>query len=185
MTKYTRGQYVDSSALDAVMYNDRTQALGVVTMGGSAYEYRGVPASVYERMVGGGSAGRIYAKEVKPQFGPGTYLGYSAHPLGEFVSEDATSDNSGIVSMNQARAALGMPKNLTAATNATVTFPIYSEAQEEPVSRRFTVTFEHDGSERSYEFQGNTMDDALRSLNEIGEMLDLNLKVRSVTQYFE
>lgn len=130
----------DSSAVDAVHYNDKTKEL-VVTLHGDVYTYKGVPLSTYQAFVTAPSLGRAFAT-LKRKYGPSAFGG-TVDSVG-FVSADTSTpapdmsststpswhrprDGSGrFLSPNQERGsrgeqAIGTPKALTYADDAVVT----------------------------------------------------------------
>lgn len=65
---YTEMAEVESSFIDTVFYNDKTEELAVLMLNGYTHFYGDVPARVFYSIVDGASAGAAYNREVKDKF---------------------------------------------------------------------------------------------------------------------
>lgn len=64
-----RAQSLNSSALASAEYDDETQVLEVTFTSGGSYSFSGVPAEIYEGLVGDSSPGRYYHRNIKGIYG--------------------------------------------------------------------------------------------------------------------
>ncbi|PWD83880.1 KTSC domain-containing protein [Ignatzschineria cameli] len=60
--------YVSSSNLRAVAYDERTQTLGIIFHGNSEYHYYGVPHSVYVGLMNSVSKGRYHHAAIRNRY---------------------------------------------------------------------------------------------------------------------
>ncbi|HEX2225068.1 MAG TPA: KTSC domain-containing protein [Thermoanaerobaculia bacterium] len=61
-------QRVDSSAIQSVGYDPEEQVMEVEFQSGSVYEYRDVPATLYESFLAASSKGRFLSRNIKGRF---------------------------------------------------------------------------------------------------------------------
>lgn len=213
--KYThKNDSTDSSLVDGIYYNENTNELAV-DLNNQIYVYDGVPTTVYEVFSKAHSKGRFYGQNIKRNYGPSTFLGVyedvdflrsTATPAADMSS---TFANGGFVTPAQAREGLGMPKNLSYATDATVTNvgvsggsvspvrvsgasttgtstgPNISLSLDSPTPRRHAVTFEVNGKTKTHNLRAADVDEAVAEVLAIGNMLDIDFTVKEVTVYFE
>lgn len=182
---YTHGNDdVESSAVYEAYYNSGTKELAVVLSSGHGYVYSGVPFNVYTDVESGTSPGKTYATVVKRNYGPGKSLGYVG-----FDNEDEFEQ--GVVAPDMS--AVGTPKGLTYAKDATVTDlsdrRISLAVDNTPVGVKFkhTVVFTVDGGnrEKSYTVDAGSVNEAAEALKSATDALGLTVKVKEVTVYFE
>lgn len=57
-----------SSVVAAIRYDDSTSTLRVVYVSGSVYDYKQVPAKVYQEMKTASSKGEFLNKHIKPKY---------------------------------------------------------------------------------------------------------------------
>jgi hypothetical protein len=79
---YTDMAAVDSSFIDSVYYNEKSQELAVFLLNGSTHFYGPVPYRIFNDMVHGGSAGYVYNRDVRDKL---TNLGGGAVQNVKFV----------------------------------------------------------------------------------------------------
>ena len=61
--------YLNSSAIRQVEYDQNTRQMQIwFTQGGHAYNFCGVPASVYEGLIGASSAGTYYDRYIRDKY---------------------------------------------------------------------------------------------------------------------
>ena len=60
---------VDSSNLDEVEYDDKTQTMRITFKNGGKYEYYGVPQDIYDGLMGAESKGSFFHYNVRTSFG--------------------------------------------------------------------------------------------------------------------
>lgn len=201
---YTRTAPVNSSAVDAVYYDDTTKRLAVVLNSADTYAYDNVPSQEFNALVNGPSVGRHYALGIKRNYGPGEYLGYGSNvafvqgveaPSMAAVS-DVTTATSGSGSLH-----VGVPlteggtisasrlTGLRLAPNTVVeTTPAAQEkfdlAQTVEKTSKFTVQFK-DAFERDREYTLDALsdEDAVDALVEVADMLGVDVTPVAVTRY--
>lgn len=178
--KYTVGQYLpDSTALVGAWYNENTKELGVTLRESlNFYVYSDVPKGIYEELVHPSqSAGRVYAREVKPNYGPGDNWGYgdSIYPAQVDVAAPVVTTPKGL-SYAEDAVVDGAPLNVV---------PLRSEAPV-GVQYRHQVAFEVEGQtgERTYNVEAGSVTEAVEKLNEVARMLSLTFVVKQVVTYF-
>jgi hypothetical protein len=190
--EYTDTKSVRSSAVDEVFYNRDDKTLAV-TLHGEVYQYDNVPKDIYNRLTGGWhSTGKVYAKEVKRNYGPGKHLGdaysvdiseksYEAPNMGSLAT-------GGLITATQARsnAGVGTPKGLSLAPNAVVDGQrIDLKVNAGSAQRKHTVVFEAGGTLRSHSILAANVDAAVADLNGLADALGVKFKVKEVTVSFE
>lgn len=60
--------YLDSSAIRAADYNERTLVLAITFTSGNTYDYYGVPKSVYLGLISAASAGQYFNAYIRDQY---------------------------------------------------------------------------------------------------------------------
>lgn len=199
---FTDHTAVNSSAVEDVYYNMDSEELAVALTSGQGYVYSDVPAEVYEKFETGGvlfSAGRYYAKTVKPEYGPGKSLGYVDYY--DFVEADAADeldaeDEFGSDELVSAGArAVGTPKALTYSEDAKVTnsgnFYIdldggVSVGGTSSPFIRHTVNFTLDDSLFAHTVHANSVAEAVDAFREVMMTLGMShAKVKEVVTHFD
>lgn len=193
---YTDELYPDSTLVEGAYYDARTQEL-VVDLNDALYLYKGVPKETFLGLETASSAGRYYATAIKSKFGPGTYLGREWNVTYNEVEVPVGSGNS-------YPNAVGTPKGLTLSpalkevleTRELVATSSRRSAVETPrhlslvpavgTTRKYTVTFlDARGEVREHTVHATGLDEAIVTVLDIGDMLNLDFTVKSVTVYFE
>jgi hypothetical protein len=188
---YTASNGRKSSAVDTVYYNSHNHQLAVALKSGDVYLYEKVPSSVYDGYLTAWSAGRYYAKNIKPVYGPGKHLGYNADD--EFQRYSVPAPDMGAVNADSddAGEAKGTPKGLTYAKDAVVdgkkVVSLATAAVSDSNTLRHTVYFRVGDSDehKRYDVQARNVDEALRDLNDIASKLGVNLRATGVRVHFE
>lgn len=183
MTDFTYTHYSDrsSSAVEEAAYNSHTKEALFVLTGGSGYIYKDVPQSVWNEYVTNWSAGHYYAKGIKPNYGPGEYVGYVSSLRDSF--DEYTEPDRGAVGTPKDLTYAGSTTTNTAVTNTgggtyTLTLPgPATEAYETEVV--FTVG--DDATEKTYRTRAGSVVEAVNALTEVGKALQLDLKAKRVT----
>jgi hypothetical protein len=185
---YTVGDTdVDSSVVYEAYYNADDRKLAVVLDSGWGYVYSNVPRLVYDDLVGGPSAGRVYSTVVKRQYGPGEALGYVGYQDdGVFVNGYEAVDMNPVDAprFDLSSDGSGTAKGLYV-TERTKDSTVTLEAPEPTARRKHVVVFDSDGVERRHTLFTESVDSAVATVNEIADMLDLSFNVKEVTVSFE
>lgn len=202
---------VDSSVVYEAYYDSVRKRLAVVLDSGYAYAYDNVPQSVYDDLTSGNySAGRLYAKTVKREYGPGENLGYVGFDNeDEFVESVPAADMSStytplVDAYNQAAATTGGGKALTYSSNAVVdgkpvvsisgqgTFvnlnqQEFAGTEPKPAVLIHVVHFTvEDGNEvKTYSVDTDSVAKAVDGLAEVANTLGVNVTVKGVYVHFE
>lgn len=175
---------IDSSLVYEAYYDNNGQKLAVVLDGGYGYVYDNVPAWVFYQLTGANSPGGVYNKTVKHNYGPGTSLGYVGY-------DNDLVFNHGVPAPTLPRPhRLGTPKGLTLAPDVVdsspdVLVPLFSTT-EDSVAYKHTVNFTVDGGNdvKTYSVDVGDVTEAIKAVTEIGDMLGLAFKIRSVEVFF-
>ena len=150
---------VDSSAVEALSYNENTQEL-VIDWHDDLYKYSGVSKARYDNLLNAPSVGRA-AQQIKRDLGPGEYLG-----------------RFGQVNFVQADKAVQVSPRTNVGTE-TETFSLTPTVESNAPT--FKVFFETFGVEKNYTPKGvNTWEEAADAVTELGEMLDQEFNVTGV-----
>lgn len=178
---YTLDAYPASSLVDGIFYNEATEEL-TVDLNDDIYTYSNVPVDEFYTFTAAPSAGKHYPY-IKRTYGPAIKVGVwddiEFRRVGKPVSD-----------------AVGTPKGLTPATttsNPGATFVTYTAntftltAPETETVRTHVVKFTNGagGVEKVHTLKTTSVDEAVKALNEIADMLDLTFVIKSVTVNFE
>lgn len=168
-----------SEVVDDIWYNQNNETL-FVDLDDAVYAYEGVPFSVYEEFTKASSLGRFYTSRVKGQY-KSFYFG-NAYALDEHEVKVKSAP---------------VPKNLTYAADAVVDGKPLSEGGLTPLAeksgkhasalRTHKVSFVvgDDDKVRLHTLSATSVDEAVKVVESIAQMLDLEFNVKEVTTYFE
>jgi hypothetical protein len=185
---FTHTQDVKSKAVDTLTYNERTGEL-VIDWHNDLYKYSGVPKNTFDQVLAGtykngltdASVGRA-AQRVKKDFGPGDYLGR----FGEVKFVPAGSATAVAPKPTQAKATLHTSAPSVSPTFSLTPSPSVNVGSES--STTYTIDFVPAGTDepREYTPEGvNSVEDALKALEEVANMLGVALTVKGVYVNFE
>lgn len=196
---YTDASTKSSTAVKSAYYNSDDKTLLVVMReNGNAYRYDGVPSWVWTDFKASSSVGRYFSTKIKPSYGPSKFVG-----IGKNLRIEAKNTVASVTSLPNARyslgtppvapgrrAAVGTPKGLTVAPNATVTNGQIAAnklaAPVLPLVKSSTVKFATEIGEKSVTFDDKyTVEAAHAEVFKIADMLGLEIEVKSVTVNFE
>jgi len=188
---YTRELNTNTSELvDEVYYNENTGDL-YVDLDTAIYKYSNVPAGTADAFEAADSAGEFYNLTIKREYGPGENLGTWVNANYDEVEVlpkkvqtlDLTAPYDGeLVTSGRA-----LP---ITTTNGRFSLKPFADEKTavvvEGVEREYIVTFEVDGlvDFRRHTLKSFSVDEAVKAVLDLGNMLDLAFVVREVTIKF-
>lgn len=194
---------VQSNLVGEAYYNDSTREL-VVLLGydGEAYKYDGVPLNVYNELVSASSVGGFYNRVIKRDYGPGTYLGSLGWDNTSYFINGYKAPAMAAPVVNEGPYLTLAPEGLsTSGGHFTVTsdekdgsyFSLVAPNAVETVDEGENFTLRHEvvftvngtEDEKTYSATAESVDEATKALFEVAGMLDVQVRVRRVTVYFE
>lgn len=191
----------ESTAVDEVYYNDNTRELYVDLDPGNIYKYSNVPPNVADEFERVKSAGSFYATVIKRNYGPGEDLGKWSSVVYDEVEKETPKLDS-LVSSGSVFATGGLivgpgtapfkvdPNRQGIPNTAPAQFslkPFSDEVKVEGVERTYIVTFEVEGlvDFRRHTLTSTSVDEAVKTVLDLGKALDLKFIAREVTIKFE
>lgn len=173
---YTQDFSPFSSLVDDVYYDADTREL-TVDLNDEIYRYSGVPEQVFNDFRSASSAGGFYTPEVKRKYGPGDYLGHydeiNFEPHYPTADDTTTETPQDWVDHTNTDSSNGTHLSLTPA-------PI-----DEVAYLKHEVIFEVNGVRKVHTLVAGSVDEAVESVLNIGDMLNLTFVVKEVRVFFE